>query len=263
MTIKRSYLAIVSAVGMLICGCHSACFQTAEIRNGVDTTIGLTRARGAEDAEVSDYSIFVKGEFGRAASPDRFGYSLGLTFISPFESRGRSIMGGDEPESGSFPNEWAGALPELRLQMPRRLPVDLTLDVRFMAVSPERIGILASRKVAGGLTAYGSYFLNVDIGRLAVGGSEVRLTDTVSLLVEYSIWLSNHDYPNDYGGGRRKRPYSFGLALTYHLPPKQDAYDSRPYALGESDAEFRFPAAGPDPRLEDGTVWEEPSETDL
>ncbi len=257
MTIKRSRLAAIPVIAVLICGCHSACFQTAEIRNGVDATIGVTRAQAAEDGEVSDYSIFVKGEFGRSARPDRFGYSLGLTFISPFESRGRSIIGGDEPESGSFPNEWAGVLPEFRLQMPRRLPVDLTLDVRLMAVSPERIGLLASRKVVGGLTAYGSYFLNVDIGHLAVGGSEVRLTDTVSLLAEYSIWLSNHDYPNDYEGGRQKRPYSFGLALSYHFPPKQDAYDSRPYALRESDADFRLPTVRPDPHLKEETVWEE------
>jgi hypothetical protein len=257
MTGKRSCLGAILVIATLICGCHSACFQTAEIRNGVDATIGVTRVRGAEDADVSDYSIFVKGEFGRAARPDRFGYSLGLTFISPFESRGRSIMGGDEPASGSFPNEWAGVLPEFRLQVPRRLPVDLTLDARLMAVSPERIGILASRKVVGGLTAYGSYFLNVDIGQLAVGGSEVRLTDTVSLLAEYSIWLSNHDYPNDYGAGRRKKPYSFGLALSYHLPRKQDPYDSRPYALHESDTDFRPPAISMDPHPEDQTVWKE------
>ena len=257
MTIKRSRLAVIPVIAVLICGCHSACFQTAEIRNGVDATIGVTRVRGAEDADVSDYSIFVKGEVGRSARHDRFGYGLGLTFISPFESRGRSIMGGDKPESGSFPNEWAGVLTEFRLQMPRRLPVDLTLDVRLMAVSPERIGILASRKVVGGLTAYGSYFLNVDIGQMAVGGGEFRLTDTVSLMAEYSVWLSNHDYPNDYKVGRRERPYSMGLALSYHLPRKQDAYDSHPYASSEPDADFRLPVVRPAPGLKDEIVWEE------
>lgn len=227
---RLCYVVAVFAIGVLICGCHSACFQTAEIRNGADASLGFTRVRGAENADVSDYSILVKGEVGWAAGPDRFGYSLGLTFISPFESRGRSIMGGDAPESGSFPNEWAGILPEFKLQVPRRLPVDLTLDVRLMGVSPERVGILASRKVLGGLTAYGSYFLNVDIGQLAVGGGEVRLTETVSLLAEYSVWLSDHDYPTDYLGGGRKRPYSLGLALSYHLPREQEPYDSRPYA---------------------------------
>ena len=166
-------------------------------------------------------------------------------------------MGGDEPESGSFPNEWAGVLPELRLQLPRRLPVDLTLDARLMAVSPERIGVQASRIVAGGLTAYGSYFLNVDIGQLAVGGGEFRLSDMVSLLAEYSVWLSNHDYPNDYKAGRRKRPYSIGLALSYHLPREQDPYDPRPYALDESEAGVRPPFFSRYPRLKDETVWEE------
>jgi hypothetical protein len=220
---------LVTAVWMH--GCHSACFQTAEIRSGVDATMGVTRIRGADDAEVSRYSIFVKGEYGRSAAADRFGYGLGLTFIAPFESRGRSIMGGDKPESGSFPNEWAGVLPEFRLQVPRRLPVDLALDVRLMAVSPERVGVLASRRVVSPLTAYVSYFLNVDIGQLAVAGCDIRLTGTLSLLAEYSLWLSDHDYPADYSGSRRRRPYSAGLALTYHIPRKQEPYDSRPYAL--------------------------------
>ncbi len=237
MMYRRFHLAAAAGIALLTCGCHSACFQTAEIRNGVDATIGITRVQGAEDAEVSDYSIFVRGEFGRSARPDRFGYGLGLTFISPFQSRGRSIMGGGEPESGSFPNEWAGVLPEFRLQMPLGLPVDMTLDARFMAVSPERIGILASRKILGGLTAYGSYFLNIDIGQLAVGGGEVRLTDTASLLAEYSIWLSDHGYPNDYVAGRRRRPYSIGLALSYHLPRMQEPYDSRPYAMATRGGE--------------------------
>jgi hypothetical protein len=83
----------------------------------------------------------------------------------------------------------------------------------------------------GGLTAYGGYFLNVDIGQFAVGGIEVRLTRTTSVLAEYSTWLSDHNYPHDYRGGRRRRPYSFGVAMSYHLPRNQEAYDARPYAL--------------------------------
>jgi hypothetical protein len=229
---RKRYRAIAVLVpGILICGCHSACFQTAEIRNGVDATLGVTRVQGAEDADVSDYSILVKGEVGWAARPERFGYSIGLSFISPFETTNRGIMEGGEPDFGDFPNERPGVLPEFKLQAPRRLPVDLTLDVRFMTVAPERIGMLASRKIVGGLTAYGGYFLNVDIGQFAVGGIEVRLTRTTSVLAEYSTWLSDHNYPHDYRGGRRRRPYSFGLAMSYHLPRNQEAYDARPYAL--------------------------------
>jgi hypothetical protein len=187
--------------------------------------------QGADEADVSDYSILIKGEVGRAARPERFGYSVALSFISPFKTRTTSVMDGGEPESGDFPNERPGVLPEFKLQAPKRLPVDLALDARLMTVAPERIGILASRKVVSGLTAYGSYFLNVDIGQLAVGGVEMRLTPTASLLAEYSVWLSDHDYPGDYRGGRRRRPYSFGLAVSYHLPRAQEPYDSRPYAL--------------------------------
>ena len=228
---KRCCAAAVLVSGIFICGCHSACFQTARIRNGVDATVGVTRVQGAEEADVSDYSIFVKGELGWAARPERFGYSIGLSFVSPFKTKARSIIDGSEPDVGDFPNERPGVLPEFKLQAPRRLPVDLTLDVRLMTVAPERIGILASRNVGGRLTAYGSYFLNVDIGQLAVGGVEVELNRTVSVLAEYSIWLSDHDYPYDYRGGRRVRPYSIGLAFSYHLPRKPKAYDSRPYAL--------------------------------
>jgi hypothetical protein len=239
--IQRRYLwlAFLSAA-IQICGCHSACFQTAEIRNGVDAALGVTRVEGAEEADVSDYSVFVRGEVGRAARPERFGYSFGLTFISPFESQGRRIMDGGGKESGDFPNERPGVLPEFRLQAPRRLPVDLTLDLRLMTVAPERLGIIASRKVVGALTAYGSYFVNVDIGQLAVGGCEVRLTDTASLLAEYSMWLSDHDYPTDYRGGRRTRPYSLGLAISYHLPRKQEPYDSRPYAQKGDSTPFSY-----------------------
>jgi hypothetical protein len=172
----------------------------------------------------------VKGEVGWAARRDRVGYSLGLTFISPFETRGSGIMGSDEPDFGSFPNQWAGAMPEFKLQLPRRLPVDVAFDVRFNAIYPERIGVLASRAIIGGMTAYGAYLVNADFGQLAVAGSEVRLTDTVSLMAEYSLWLSEHDYPNDYRGGGRKEPYSFGLALSYHLARTPEPYDPRPYA---------------------------------
>jgi hypothetical protein len=216
---------------MFMCGCHSACFQTAEIRNGVEATVGVTRVQGAEESDVSDYSILVKGEIGWAARPERFGYSIGLTFISPFETANRSIVDGGEPETGGFPNERPGVLPEFKIQAPKRLPVDLTLDVRLMTVAPERIGLLASRRVVRGLTAYGSYFLNVDIGQMAVAGIEVRLNRTVSVLTEYSSWLSDQDYPNDYRGGRRDRPYSIGLALSYHLPRRKEPYDARPYAF--------------------------------
>lgn len=234
---RKRWPVLLIVLGASVYGCHSACFQTAEIRNGVQATVGVTRVQGAEEADVSDYSVLVKGEVGWAARPDRFGYSIGLSFISPFKTKNRSIMDGGELESGDFPNERPGVLPEFKVQAPRRLPVDLTLDVRLMTAVPERIGILASRRIARGLAAYGGYFLIADIGQLAVGGAEVRLTGTTSLLAEYSTWLSDHNYPNDYRGGRRRRPYSFGIALSYHLPRRQEPYDSRPYALSAGKGE--------------------------
>jgi hypothetical protein len=223
------HILIIAALATF-CGCHSACFQTAEIRNGPDATIGVTAVRAADDTGVSDYSIFIKGELGRSARRDRFGYSLGLTFISPFRSMGHDLIGGGEPETGSFPNEWAGVMPEFKLQMPRRLPVDVAVDARLNTIYPERIGALASRKIGDRLTGYACYFLVSDIGQLAIGGGELRLTETVSLMAEYSTWLSDHDYPGDYRGGRRKQPYAFGIALAYHPPRRPEPYDKRLYA---------------------------------
>ena len=211
-------------------GCHSACFQTARIRNGVDAAMGVTRVRGADDPDVSEYSVLVKGEVGWAAHRNRVGYSLGLTFVSPVKTRNSGLIGGDEPDFGSFPNQWAGAMPEFKLQLPRRFPVDAALDLRFNAIYPERIGALVSRAFAERVTPYGAYFLNVDLGQIVVLGTDVGLTESVSLMAEYTQWLSEHDYPNDYRGGGRRRPYSFGLALSYHLPRSSKPYDSRLYA---------------------------------
>jgi hypothetical protein len=230
MEIRRPAYYVPILTALALCACNSACFQTARIRNGVDATLGVTRVRGADHPEVSDYSVFVRGEVGWAATPNRIGHSFGLTFISPFKTKERELIGRDEPESGSFPNQWAGVMPEFKLQVPRRLPLDVALDLRLNAIYPERVGVIASRDLAGPVTAYGCLFLNVDFGKIAVAGCEVKLADTASLMAEYSGWLSEHDYPNDYRGGGLKKPYSIGLALSYHLPRGTEPYDARPYA---------------------------------
>jgi hypothetical protein len=226
----RVSFEIAALAGVLAFGgCHSACFQTAKIRNGVDATAGVTRVTGAENSKVSDYSIFIRGEVGWAARRNRVGYGLGLTFVSPFRTRDRDIVG-DESDSGTFPNETVGALPEFKIQAPRNLPVDLSLDARLNAIYPERIGLLASRDLPGGVTPYGAYFFNVDFGQVAVAGAEIEVGETVSLLAEYSQWLSRHDYPTDYRGRVKERPYSIGIAVSYHLLRTPKPYDPRRYA---------------------------------
>jgi hypothetical protein len=243
-TFRAILLALIAA--LLLSGCHSACFQTASIRDGVDASLGLTRVKGAEDPDVSDYSIFVRGEVGWAARRNRVGYSLGLTFISPFETRSRDLTGSGEPDFGSFPNQWAGVMPEFRLQMPRRFPVDLCLDARFNAIYPERVGLLASREFLGRFAGYTCWFLNVDFGQICVFGCEARITQMVSLMGEYSQWLSEHDYPGDYMGGGRRKPYSFGVCLSYHLPRAKEPYDVRPYAHeGGRDGDVARAGRGP------------------
>jgi hypothetical protein len=220
-------------IALFLGGCHSACFQTARIRSGVDAAIGVTHVRGADHPDVSEYSILVRGEVGWAAHRDRAGYSLGLTFISPvssFETESGDIIGIDEPDYGSFPNQWAGAMPEFKLQLPRRFPVDAALDLRFNAIYPERIGALVSRPVSDRVTPYAAYFLNSDLGQLGIVGADIGLTKSVSLMAEYTLWLSEHDYPDNYHGGGRRNPYSFGLGLSYHLPRASQPYDPRPYA---------------------------------
>jgi hypothetical protein len=224
-------LALGLAGAIMLCGCHSACFQTAKITDGIDATLGVTAVHSADDADASDYSIFVRGSIGRGATRQRYGYSFALTLVSPFKSDSLVAGGADDSEDGTFPNGTAGIMPEFKFQFHRTLPVDIAVYGRLMGIYPERIGALVSRDLSKRVTIYGGYFLNARAGQLATGGGEVSLTQRISLLAEYSAWLSEHRYPESYEGPARKYPFSFGLALSYRLPRKAEPYDARPYAM--------------------------------
>jgi hypothetical protein len=214
---------------LLLGGCHSACFQTAKIRDGTNATFGITKMAGAENPDISDYSIFVKGEVGREARRSRFGYSLALTFIAPARNRYRNTFTASDRDVEMFPNEWAGVFPELKLEVPRYLPVDFALDLRFIGYLPERAAMLVSWDAADFLTPYGSLSYNVAVAPELTLGTEVNVNRRLSVLLEYVTWLADHDYPDDFTGTVLKRPYSFGVALSYNWPRPQRPYDSRKY----------------------------------
>jgi hypothetical protein len=222
----RIFCVLLLAASVLA-GCHSAVFQTAKIREGASVTAGVTRTDAADVAGVSDYSVSIKGEIGREAHRYRFGYSLGLTFISPFKKRQRDFLGESDTDVGTYPNEWAGVYPEFKLQLPRRLPVDLALDARLMGYLPERISAIASYDFADYGALYGSFSYVATLEGLVCLGSEIRLTRALSILVESTAWLANHRYPDGYSGPGRARPITFGLALSYHLPRSAAPIDPR------------------------------------
>jgi hypothetical protein len=228
----RTLIAVAAVAAMAACGCHSALFQTAKIRNGVDATVGVTRVRAAEKSDVSDYSIFVRGEVGKAARRSSFGYSFAMSMVSPLKNKDRATRGAQDWEDGTYPNESAGVLPEFKLQFPRKIPIDFALNLRLMAIHPERIAVIASEDAAEWLTFYQSYAISVTEGQLLCLGAELSFTKTVSLLIEGTTWLSAHDYPRDIDYAVRKYPYSFGLALSYHIPraSKPDQGKPRDYA---------------------------------
>lgn len=212
---------------LVLAGCHSAFFQSAKIKEGVNLTAGLTRADAADASGVSDYSIFIKGEIGREAHRYRFGYSTGLSFISPFKRRQRDFLGEPDTDIGTYPNEWAGVYPEFKLQIPRRLPVDIAIDARFMGYLPERISVLASRDLAELLTVYGTVSYIATLKGLVCLGSELKLTSDLSLLIESTLWLHDHRYPDDYVGRAVPRPVTVGVAISYHMPPLTRSVDPR------------------------------------
>ncbi len=212
---------------LLIAGCHSACFQTAKIRNGTNATFGITKIDAADNPDISDYSIFMKGEVGRQARRSRPGYSLGLTFAIPTKNRSRNTFTSRDPEVEMFPNEWAGVFPEFKLQMPRVLPVDAAVDFRMIGYLPERVALLLSYDIVDFLALYGSLSYNVAVAPQMALGTEVNLTKRFSVLLEYTSWLADHDYPDEYSGPAIKRPYSVGIALAYHWPRAPEPYDSR------------------------------------
>ena len=203
---------------LVLAGCHSACFQTAKIRSGTDATIGLTRIEAADNPEISDYSVFIKGELGRAAYRTRFGYSFGITAVAPLRNQYRNVFTSGGRDLEVFPNEWLGVLPEFKLQIPRVLPVDVALDFRLMGYVPERAAVLVSYDATGLITLYGSCSYNVAIAPQMCVGTEWHLGRHSSVLIEYSAWLRDHDYPDDFSGTALERPYSVGIALRHHWP---------------------------------------------
>jgi hypothetical protein len=235
-TYRITAARIIAALAVIagITGCHSAMFQTAKIRDGMEASGGITRVYGADTEDVSDYSIYIRGELGHAASESGFGYSFALGFVSPFKNRYRYNHPSSELgfESGTLPNASAGVFPEFKLQLPRRLPLDFALDLRLNGILPDRVAVITSADLAGWLTPYASYALTGTEGQLLCAGAELVLTDRVSLLLERTQWLSEHDYPDDYDGPARKYPYSIGLALSYRFPRKSNArnYDPRELA---------------------------------
>jgi hypothetical protein len=233
-TIRRITLAVLIAA--LLAGCHSAMFQTARIRDGMEASGGITRVYGAETEDVSDYSIYMRGELGHAASESGFGYSFALGFVSPFKNRYRYNHPSSELgfESGTLPNASAGVFPEFKLQFPRKIPVDFALDLRLNGILPERVAVITSSDLTGWLTPYAGYSLTGTEGQILCAGVELVLSDRASLLVERTQWLSEHDYPDDYEGPARKYPYSFGLALSYRFPRKSDTRNLDPRDLAKN-----------------------------
>jgi hypothetical protein len=225
------HLALLGA--LLLAGCHSACFQTAKSRDGTNATFGITKIHAAENPDISDYSIFVKGEFGREARRSRFGYNLGLTFIIPARNRYRNTFTVSDRDIEMFPNEWAGIFPELKIQMPRYMPVDIALDLRFIGYVPERAALLMSWDAAAFLTPYGSLSYNVAVAPELALGTEIGVSRRLSLLVECTTWLADHDYPDDFTGTALKRPYSFGLGLSYNWPRPRKPYDARRFSSAD------------------------------
>jgi hypothetical protein len=217
-------LALVGIV--LLAGCHSACFQTARIRDGTSGTVGITRIDAADNPDISDYSVFIKGEVGREAGRSRPGYSLGLSFIVPVRNRYRNTFTSSDRDVEMFPNEWAGVFPEVKLQMPQVLPVDAAVDFRMIGYLPERIALLLSYDVTEIMALYGSLSYNVAVAPQAAVGTEVTVTRRFSVLLEYTSWLADHDYPDGFSGTVIKRPYSVGFAVSYRWPRAPEPYDS-------------------------------------
>jgi hypothetical protein len=223
----RIALSLVLLGLVLLAGCHSACFQTAKIRDGTNATFGITKTDAADNPDISDYSIFIKGQVGREARRSRLGYGLGLTLIIPARNRYRNTFTSSDRNLEMFPNEWAGVFPEFKLQMPRRLPVDVAFDLRFIGYLPERAALFLSYDALAWFTPYGSLSYNVAVAPQMALGAELTVTQRLSVLLEYATWLSDHDYPDDFTGSALTRPYSIGMAVAYHWPRPQEPHDYR------------------------------------
>jgi hypothetical protein len=211
-------IGLVLVALMLLQGCHSATFQTAKTRSGVGFTGGVTRVEAGNMPRISEYSVFLKGDYGRSATTKRYGYCLGFTFLAPFENDYREGLGDYERGEGTFPNEWVGFLPEVLVQFPRRLPFDLAVNLRLMTYMPERLAVIASYDIGKHVTPYGSLAYVTAIGGLMSFGAEISLSRRLGFMVEYSGWLSEHEYPEGNAGEFRRYPYSVGIGVRYFFP---------------------------------------------
>lgn len=213
-------LGLLLAACSVICGCHSACFQTAKIEDGAKVYFGTVVLDDAASPGYSDYSVFIKGEIGRSATSDRFGYSFAMTFVSPLQKDERDLIGkSSEPNIAMYPNEYAAVLPEVKVQLPRVLPVDLGLGGRLFAVFPDRATLFASRDVGDRLTAYSNYSLSTT-GHILHAGLEADITENFSLFLEYTSWLDDYDYPAGAPKGVPSLPAAIGLCVSYNVPRK-------------------------------------------
>jgi hypothetical protein len=215
-------LLLVIVVGTALCGCHSACFQTAKIRQGGTAYVGSLKLEDSATPGFSDYSVFIKGEIGRSATAKQFGYSFAMTFVSPLKKDHRELFHtSGEIDADLFPNEYATVFPEAKIQAPRVLPVDMALGGRLSAVFPDRATVFVSRDVGQRITLYSAYSLDI-MGHLLHSGMEISLTDRLSAFLEYSTWLSEHDYPSDYSGSSPARPKSIGVCFCYAAARRDD-----------------------------------------
>jgi hypothetical protein len=226
---SKGKIAALALTVLVFAGCHSACFQTARIRSGINTAFGVTKLDAGHNSPISDYSIFLKGEIGHAAGRGKPGYSLAVTLVSPLRNTYRDGFTSHDVNLGVFPNEWPGLMPEAKVQLPRAIPVDVAVDVRFMGYFPERLALLASYDVTRRLSVYESLSYTGGLGGLLAGGAEINLNPRLSVFVEYSRWLTRHDYPEDLGDLLADHPYSIGIALSYHIP-RIKRYDASPFA---------------------------------
>jgi len=89
---------------------------------------------------------------------------------------------------------------------------------------------LASLEATDHITFYESFSYTTTIGRLLSVGAEVNLNPRMSLMLEYSRWLSQHDYPADFEDPAPRYPYTIGVAFSYHLVKTDTKYDVRDLA---------------------------------
>jgi hypothetical protein len=211
---------LIPAVLMIaFCGCHSACFQSAKIKQGATAYVGVAKLEDTASPGFSDYSVFIKGEVGRSATAERFGYSFGMTFVSPVKKEDRELFRtSGEIDADLFPNEYATVMPEVKVQAPRILPLDIAVGGRLSAVFPSRATVFASRDIGQRITLYSNYSRDF-MGHLLHTGMEINLTGSITAFLEYSSWLSEHEYPSDDQAESPAHPKSIGVCFCYAVRP--------------------------------------------